>query len=85
MIVNVGDRFKVKSNPITREFGIMFGTRDHSERAWPGMVGTVESISWRDMDGNEVTGLQLRFPNIRPYPIYCDGTLPFEPNYFAHA
>jgi len=51
-----GQRWKVKSNPITRKYGVRArGSNEMDCKAWPGEIGTIEERTWggKYEDGTE--------------------------------
>lgn len=66
--IKAGDKFRVKSTPILRQYGIRCGSDDpYNCKVWPKEIGTV-----RVYQGNGWKGMELVFKNSRTIQI---GTL----------
>lgn len=82
----VGQRWKVKRNPITKQYGV----RTHGawqakgdDHAWPGEVGTVVEWTWTTTDGAPMSCLKLEFERGRAVSVdladLCDFLIVSKP------
>ena len=59
-----GERYRVKSTPILRRYGVRTGgswQAKGDDRAWPGDVGIVVERRWTAHDGSTCSDLRLEF------------------------
>ena len=72
--VKPGEAFKVKSTPITREFGFrVYGQSAADCKAWPGEVGVVVERKWTAAsNGQPMSGLWLEFSRGRSVSLGSD-------------